>query len=194
MRRRSLLPAVLVCLCLLTVAASAQERYLGSISLVSYEFAQKGTAECNGQLLPIQQNTALFSLLGTFYGGDGIRTFALPDLRGRFAIGQGQGPGLSNYNTGDRGGVESVTLTIQQIPAHTHQAFAASTSGNTVDPTNAYWAQAPRLTLYSAATNLTPMNIGATGATGGSQPHQNQKPYLALNYVIWLQGVFPSRN
>lgn len=195
MRRRSLLPAFLLCFCLLLpVAGSAQDRYLGSISLVPWSFAQKGTASCNGQLLSIQQNQALFALLGTTYGGDGRVTFALPDLRGRFAIGFGSGPGLSTYNEGDRGGVESVTLTIAQIPAHTHQAIAASTAGNTVDPTSAYWSQAPRLTLYSAASNLTPMSQGAVGLAGGNQPHENRKPFLTLNYVIWLQGIFPSRN
>ena len=194
MRHRLPLPVILLCLALWASAASAQDRFLGSISLVPYNFAPTGSALCNGQLLLIASNTALFSLVGTYYGGDGITTFALPDLRGRMAVGMGQGPGLSPYTIGQEGGEEQVTLTLNQMPQHSHQAVASASAGNTVSPSNAYWAPGPRLLLYSAATNLTPMNAGAVGVAGGGQPHDNLKPYLTLNYVIWTVGIFPSRS
>ena len=192
--RRYLLLIALVGGLVLAPFASAQERFLGSISLVGYNFPQQGTAFCQGQLMSIAQNTALFSLLGTTYGGDGQTTFALPDLRGRVAIGMGQGQGLSPYNEGDRGGVESVTLNLSQLPAHSHSALGSTTVGNTVSPLNNHWATGPRVLLYSAAANLAPMAAGAVGSAGGSQPHDNLKPYLALNYEIWLEGIYPSRN
>ena len=194
MRRLSLLASVLLCMCLLAVSASAQERFIGSISLVPYNFNPTGTAFCNGQLMSISQNTALFSLIGTYYGGNGTSNFALPDLRGRMAVGMGQGPGLSLYDIGQYGGEEQVTLTIGQMPQHTHAAVASATAGNTVSPSGAYWAPGPRLLLYSAATNLTPMSPGAVGLAGGGQPHDNLKPYLTLNYVIWTVGIFPARS
>lgn len=190
---RRLASFLVVVVGLTIVPGAFAQRFLGSISLVGYNFAQVGTAFCDGQLLSIAENTALFSLLGTTYGGDGITTFALPDLRGRVAIGMGQGPGLSPYNEGDRGGVENVTLTIGQLPQHNHLAYGGTTVGNTVSPLNNHWATGPRVLLYSAATSLVPMSSGAVGSTGGSQPHDNLKPYLALNYVIWLEGIFPSR-
>jgi microcystin-dependent protein len=178
----------------LTASASAQERFLGSIALVPYNFAPTGTALCNGQLLSIEQNTALFSLLGTFYGGDGQTNFALPDLRGRVAIGMGQGPGLQPYVIGETGGEETVTLTINQVPVHTHTAMGSSSSGNTASPTGGYWAPRPRTLLFSAANNLVMMSPAALIPAGGNQPHDNLKPYLTLNYVIWMVGIFPSRN
>jgi microcystin-dependent protein len=193
MRRFSLLGAVL-CICMIAPAAFSQERFLGSLSLVPYNFAPKGSAFCNGQLLSIAQNQALFSLLGTQYGGDGRVTFALPDLRGRIPIGMGQGPGLSNRTIGDRGGEESVTLTVAQMPAHNHLAVASSSPGNTVSPAGNYWAPGPRMLLYSAATSLVPMNAVALANAGGNQPHDNRKPYLTLNYVIWEVGIFPARD
>lgn len=194
MRRRSLLPAVLLCIALASSMASAQQRYVGSISLVPYNFAPVGTALCNGQLLSIAQNTVLFDLIGTTYGGDGQTNFALPDLRGRVAIGMGQGPGLSNHVIGEEAGTETVTLTVSQIPSHNHSAIASTSSGNTVDPTNAYWAPGPRIFLYSSAANLTQMNPAAIGSAGSNLPHDNVKPYLTLNYVIWLFGIFPSQS
>lgn len=194
MRHRLPLPVILLCLALWASAASAQDRYIGSISLVPYNFAPLGSAFCNGQLLPIAQYAALFSLVGTYYGGNGTSVFALPDLRGRMAVGVGQGPGLSSYTIGQESGEEQVTLTINQMPQHTHQAVASASAGNTVSPSSAYWAPGPRLLLYSAATNLTAMSGLAVGAAGGGQPHDNLKPYLTLNYVIWLQGIFPSRS
>jgi microcystin-dependent protein len=193
MRRLSLLASLLLGICLLAPFASAQ-RFLGSISLVPYNFAPLGSSFCDGHLLPINQNTALFSLIGTFYGGDGITTFALPDLRGRMAIGQGQGIGLSPRTVGDSFGEESVTLTVGQLPAHSHQAVASASPGNTVSPSGAYWAPGPRLLLYSSAMSPVPMNAATVSSTGGSQPHDNRKPFLTLNYVIWLQGIFPTRS
>jgi microcystin-dependent protein len=191
MRRFSLFSAVL-CVCLFAQASFAQDRFLGSLSLVPYNFEPRGSAFCNGQLLAISQNQALFSLLGTQYGGNGITTFALPDLRGRIPIGQGQGPGLTPRSMGERGGEEFVTLTVAQMPAHNHIPVASSSPGNTVSP--AFWAPGPRMLLYSAATSLVPMHPAALANAGSNQPHDNIKPYLALNYVIWLQGIFPSRN
>jgi microcystin-dependent protein len=193
MRRCALLLVLVVGLAMVP-CASAQERFLGSISLVGYNFPQQGTAFCDGQLLSIAQNTALFSLLGTTYGGDGRTTFALPDLRGRVAIAMGQGPGLSLRNEGDRGGEETVTLTVSQLPPHSHNALASTTVGNTVSPLNNHWATGPRVLLYSASAPNMQMSSGAVGSTGGSQPHDNLKPYLGLNYEIWLVGIFPSRN
>lgn len=177
----------------LVSAVSAQDRYLGSISLVPYNFAPRGSAFCNGQLLAIQSNTALFSLLGTYYGGDGIRTFALPDLRGRVAIGMGTGPGLTRRDLGEVGGEENVTLLVSQLPAHTHAALASTMPGNTVSPAGAYWATGPRVLLYSGATNLQFMSPFAVNNAGGGMPHENRKPFLTMNYVIWLQGIFPPR-
>jgi microcystin-dependent protein len=193
MRRFSLLGAIL-CICMIAPAAFSQNRYIGSLSLVPYNFAPRNSALCNGQLLPIAQNTALFSLIGTYYGGDGRVTFALPDLRGRIPMGQGNGPGLTPRSMGELGGEEQVTLTLNQLPSHTHNAVASSTAGNTPSPAGAYWAPGPRLLLYSGATSLVPMNPTALSLAGGGQPHDNQKPYLTLNYVIWLQGIFPPRN
>jgi len=141
---------VLGVLGILTLSATASaQRYLGSISLVPYNFAPQGSAFCDGSLLPISQYTALFSLLGTTYGGDGQSTFALPDLRGRVAIGMGQSPGTSNYVIGQSGGEETITLTTEQLPVHMHPAFAASSSSNTANPAGAYWAPRPRTLLFS---------------------------------------------
>lgn len=174
-------------------AAHAQaEPFLGQIMIVPYNFAPVGWFSCNGQLLSISQYTALFSLLGTMYGGDGITTFALPDLQGRAPIGWGQGPGLSSYTIGDKGGVEQVTLTLAQIPAHSHVPMGTSSPASTGSPAGAYWA-VPRALLYSAAAPSVAMNEAALGSTGGGQPHDNMKPYLVLTYVIAYQGIFPSR-
>ncbi len=192
--RRLILLCVALCFTSLVPLAFGQERFLGSISLVGYNFAQVGTVACNGQLLPISQFTALFELIGTTYGGDGVQTFAVPDLRGRVPIGQGQGLGLSNKIIGQSAGEEQVTLTVNQLPGHTHQATGSSAAGNTVSPSGAYWALGPRLNLYSSATSLVAMNPATTTQVGGNQPHDNVKPYLALNYEIWVEGIFPSRD
>jgi microcystin-dependent protein len=195
MRRSGLLLLLASVFCLFSSpAAHAQiSPYVGQIMIVGFNFPPKGWAYCNGQLLSISANTALFSLLGTTYGGDGVHTFALPDLQGRVPIGQGQGPGLQPYVMGENGGEESVTLLVSQIPSHTHTAIGAASTANTGSPANAYWAT-PRVLLYSAAAPNAAMNSGALGSTGGGLPSENRKPFLVMNYVIALQGVFPPRS
>jgi len=171
------------------------EPFFGEIRLVPYNFAMRGWAFCQGQLLSIAQNTALFSLLGTTYGGNGVTTFALPDLRGRVALHVGQGPGLSPYDLGQVGGTETVTLTSSQLAAHNHRAFCSIGPGNQYQPNGGVWAvdaaQNPQYGTTKAAGSMAANVVGAAG--GGGQPHNNIQPYLALNYVIALQGIFPSR-
>jgi microcystin-dependent protein len=155
-------------------------------------FAPRGWALCNGQLLSIAQNTALFSLLGTTYGGNGQTTFGLPDLRGRVPIHFGQGPGLSSYVQGQTGGVESVTLIPQQIPAHNHSLACSSDDANAGSPANNFPAAVAN-PIYSNAQNAA-LAANAISTVGGSQPHENRQPYQTLNFCIALQGIFPSRN
>jgi microcystin-dependent protein len=193
--QRNLILFLLSLMVPLAIPAAAQEPFLGEIDLVAFNFSPKGWAACNGQLLPINQNQALFALLGTTYGGNGQTTFALPDLRGRHAIGFGQGSGLASYSQGQVGGEESVTLTVGQLPAHTHTAQASSAPGTSPGPGGNYWASQNQVFLYSnAPSGTTAMAASAIGATGGGQPHDNMPPYLVLNYIIALQGIFPSRN
>jgi microcystin-dependent protein len=165
------------------------EPFLGQILLFAGNFAPSGWALCNGQLLSIQQNTALFSILGTTYGGNGQTNFALPDLRGRAPIHMGQGPGLSNYPEGEVGGVESVTLIASQMPAHTHAQPATAADEGTNRPNAAVPARGGVYAATSDGSALAP-----TSAAGGSQPHENRPPFLVMNYCIALQGIFPSRN
>jgi microcystin-dependent protein len=177
--------------------------FLGQISLFSCNFAPQGWAMCQGQLLSIAQNTALFSLLGTNFGGDGRTTFALPDLRSRAPLGFGQGPGLSNYAIGETGGVEAVAINSGSYPAHSHGLFAAASAGTANAPGGAIEAEGQtggrggsvNLALYSASgtpTTLAPAAL--TAAAGGGQPHNNLQPYLVLNFCIALQGIFPARS
>ncbi len=173
--------------------------FLGEIRMFGGNFAPVGWAFCQGQLLPISQNTALFSLLGTTYGGDGVQTFALPDLRGRVPLGMGQGPGLSPYVEGQAGGAETVTLTTPQMPAHSHTVAATETQ-STTDPKGAVPANTQPPTpgtppkVYGASPDgKTTMNSAMIGITGGNLPITVQQPYLAVNYIIALQGIFPSR-
>ncbi|MEQ1822294.1 MAG: tail fiber protein [Fimbriimonadaceae bacterium] len=169
--------------------------YIGELKLVPYNFAPRGWAFCAGQLLPIAQNTALFSLLGTTYGGNGVSTFGLPDLRGRIVVHPGQGPGLSNYDQGERAGVESVTLTQSQIPAHNHLVQVNGNPPTQATAPGAFAAQTAGTVGNTYGTVTTGNMPSATIATvGGSQPHSNEQPYLTLNYVIALEGVFPPRN
>jgi microcystin-dependent protein len=172
------------------------EPYLGQLMLVPFNFAPRGWAFCNGQILSIAQNTALFSLIGNFYGGDGITTFALPDLRSRVPIHMGEGVGLSSYTLAENGGVESVTLTVNQIPAHSHGVNATANKGNKASPIGAYpAADAAGVTAeYNNGAPTGEMNAGVIATAGGSQPHENRQPFLVLNWVIALQGIFPSRN
>ena len=160
-------------------------------------FAPRGWAFCSGQLLPIAQNTALFSILGTTYGGNGQTTFALPDLRGRAPVHGGQGPGLSTYTIGEQGGTESVTLLSTQMPAHTHTLQADQNAADSTDPAahlmgNIGVGQTP--TQYSSGSANTAMNPTSIGPAGGSQPHANMQPFLCVNFIIALEGIYPSRN
>ena len=173
------------------------EPFLGQIILFAGNFAPRGWAFCNGQLLSPNQNSALFSILGTIYGGDGRTTFALPDLRGRVPISPGQGPGLSNYKLGAKGGVEEVVLTEGQLPSHKHGAVAHAANpvgrgGESDSPNNHYWAVEGK---YATNKN-TEMATDAveTLSTGGGLAHENRQPYLAVNYIIALQGTYPSRS
>jgi microcystin-dependent protein len=172
------------------------EPFIGQIQIFPYNFAPRGWAFCQGQILSIAQNTALFSLLGTTFGGNGQTTFALPDLRGRVAVGAGQGPGLGNYTLGELTGVENETMTVNQMPAHNHtfNIHVNSSEGGTNSPAGGYLGKADP-GPYAATTDNT--NMGAqppTGLAGGSQPFSILQPLLCLNYCIALQGIFPSRN
>jgi microcystin-dependent protein len=190
------------------------EPFLSQILIWPPNFAPQGWAFCAGQILPISQYTALFSLLGTTYGGDGRTTFALPDLRSRVPLGAGQGTGLSNYDLGSLGGLESVQLSAGALPSHTHSASpnlsvqmpAVGGVGTTNAPSPSVSPAAPTdagrnpLNIYSnqsAATTLGKPTVSGSvtiGATGNGQAHENRQPFLALNYIIALQGIFPSRN
>jgi microcystin-dependent protein len=168
--------------------------FVGEIRLFGGNFAPQGWALCDGRLLAIAQNTALFSLLGTNYGGDGRTTFALPDLRGRAPIHMGQGSGLTPRSIGYASGRETVALTAQECPAHSHTASGAS-GANQPSPVGNFWSTDPNgnTAAYSTTANSV-MAPGAIGATGAGQPHENMQPYLAVNYIIALAGVFPPRN
>lgn len=173
--------------------------FVAEIRMFPFNFAARGWAWCNGQLLPIAQNTALFSLIGTIYGGNGTTTFALPNLMGSAAICQGQGPGLSPRDIGETGGTQTVTLITSQMPAHTHAA-SGKTTGGQANPTNMVWgtsnAAKVAANFYApvgagAAVN---MNGAALASAGGSQPHNNMMPYNTLYFNIALQGVYPPRS
>lgn len=173
--------------------------FLAEIRVFGFNFAPTGWAQCNGQLLPISQNTALFSLLGTMYGGDGRTTFALPDLQGMAAIDAGQGAGLSSYVPGQSGGEPAVTLLVSEIPTHQHAASALAGNGDQSSPQNTAWAQAgtgrQSASIYTANTGSNvPLNPQAFAPAGGSQPHNNMPPYLTLNFCIALQGIYPTRS
>ena len=164
------------------------EPFLAEIKIVSFNFAPKGWAQCNGQILPINQNQALFSLLGTTYGGNGQTTFALPDLRSRAPVHEGGGIVL-----GQRTGEENHTLLQGEMPAHTHTANGVTPNGNTPVPTADIFA-AETTALYGPTSNLVPLAAGTMSPIGGSQPHNNMQPFLTLNFCIALQGIFPSHN
>jgi microcystin-dependent protein len=166
------------------------EPFLAEVRIFPYNFAPRGWAFCNGQILPINQNTALFSLLGTTYGGNGQTTFALPNLQGRTPIGFGQGPGLSDYVLGEEGGEEAVTLKTQQLQSHTHSLMASSSAGTTGVPGGSVALATTAAPVYAPAQNLVTM-----GTVGGAGPsHENRQPYTVLNFCIAVQGIFPSRN
>jgi microcystin-dependent protein len=171
------------------------DQFLAEIRIFPFAFAPKGWAFCDGQLMPISQNTALFSLLGTFYGGDGKSTFALPNMQGNVPIQQGQGKGLSEYFLGQFSGTPSVTLLQTEMPLHTHTVQAAPTivAGDTnIAPANAF-AKSSQGNVYTPAANLTQLNFQAITIMGSDFPHNNMMPYLTLNFCIALQGIFPAR-
>lgn len=171
------------------------DQYLGEIRMFAGNFAPYGWALCNGQTLSISQNTALFSLIGTYYGGDGVTTFALPNLQSRAPIHQGQGVGLSPYVVGQNGGFESVTLGTGQIPQHNHLVATNNGPGNNIHPANAILASTTSDKPYtSAASDGSTLNTNAVSFTGSSQPHANIQPYLCITFIIALQGIYPSRN
>jgi microcystin-dependent protein len=164
------------------------EPFLAEIKIVGFTFAPRGWAQCDGQILPINQYQALYSLLGTTYGGDGRTSFALPDLRGRTPIHVGNG-----HNQGQKSGSETDTLTVQQIPQHRHTVNASSSDATTNVPTGNVPAAATTF-AYAEPSGLTGMNAGVIQSAGGGQSHNNMQPFLTLNFVIALQGLFPSRN
>ena len=181
------------------------EGVLAVVTMVAYDFAPKSWAYCNGQILPIAQNQALFSLLGTTFGGNGVNTFALPNMQSRVPVGTGQGGGLSNYTLGETIGTETVTLSINNVPAHTHNGNIsvtprAGTSNDDRSPSGTYPGTAANgyATTATAGTSMivpTPKIISQTiGTAGSSQPFEILTPYLVLNYVICMYGIFPSRN
>lgn len=170
------------------------EPFVGEIRMFGFNFAPQGWALCNGQTLPINQNQALFSLLGTTYGGDGTTTFALPDLQSRVAVHQGQSPGLSAYGIGQAGGAESVTLLPAQMPAHTHSVHASGGPAEAQRPGGRALARASTDIYVAKPDGSTVMNAGMLGDAGGSDPHPNIQPYLVLNFCIALQGIFPAQS
>jgi microcystin-dependent protein len=186
------------------------EVFLGMIAIFGFNFNPRGWQLCAGQLLAISQNTALFSLLGTNYGGNGQTTFGLPDLRGRTAVGMGSGPGLSNYTLGEQGGSESNTIQVTQMPAHTHTAtatsastlFAEATAANAGNPAgkmlasgqDIYATENPANNRSMSSQAVTTSTTVQVAIAGGSQPVPNIQPFLAVNYCIAIQGIFPSRN
>jgi microcystin-dependent protein len=169
--------------------------FLGEIRIVGFNFAPVGWALCNGQLLPISQNTALFSLLGTYYGGDGKTTFALPNLQSRVPLHAGQGPGLPAYVQGQFGGSPTATLQIAHLPSHNHYLNCVGIGGNVASPVGAFPAVESTGTSldYSTASATGQMSPAAIAPTGSGQPLSVEPPYLCLNFIIALQGIFPSR-
>ncbi|QWT18979.1 tail fiber protein [Bacillus sp. NP157] len=172
--------------------------YLGQIMMAGFGFAQRYFAQCNGQILPISQNTALFSLLGVQYGGNGSVTFGLPDLRGRVPVGAGasqdQAWQPAAYAQGALAGTETVTLTTSEMPAHGHQVSATTAAGAGRSPSNQIYASTTgQEALYASPGAQVVLNPACVSPAGGSQPHENMQPYLAINFVIALNGIYPSR-
>jgi microcystin-dependent protein len=182
-----------------------QDAYLSNVTIFAGNFAPRGWAFCQGQLMSIANYTALFALIGTTYGGDGINTFALPDMRGRAAVHAGQAPGLSSYILGQRAGTESVTLVVGNLPSHTHPLVSATgkptannTAGTVANPQGAVSAKLAATNIFNTASAGSVMGVSTcntvTAPTGGSVPIAILSPYLAMNYIIALEGIFPSRN
>lgn len=170
------------------------EPFIAEVRIFAGNFAPRGWAFCNGQTLPIDQNTALFSLIGTIYGGDGRTTTALPDLQGRSPMHPGRGPGLSARRLGETGGTEETTLTAAQIPAHTHELRAGTSPATAFSPsTTTGLARSVGGAGYGASPDVS-LAAAAVTSAGGAQPHNNRQPYLALNFIIALAGLYPSRS
>jgi microcystin-dependent protein len=168
--------------------------FLGEVRVFGFNFPPRGWAVCNGAVLPLAQNTALFSLLGVFYGGNGLSTFGLPDLRGRAALGTGQGPGLSDRQLGQLTGAATHTLTAAEVPAHSHTLNAtASATSSVPGPTLSLANTGNGAPAYRIPGTVVPMSAASLASAGGSQPHENRQPYLGLMFCIALQGVFPPR-
>lgn len=170
------------------------EPFVAEIRIFAGNFAPRGWAFCNGQLLPISQNTALFSLIGTTYGGDGRTTTALPNLEGRAPMHPGRGPGLTDRRLGQRGGVEMVTLSEAQMPNHTHTLRAANDIADSPVAVGNSFALVAGGQIYQTSSNLVPMADQALPSTGGSQAHNNIQPFLTMNFIIALVGLYPSRS
>lgn len=167
------------------------EAYIGQIIPFAGNYAIQGWAVCDGQILPIQQYTALYAVIGTTYGGDGVTNFALPDLRARVPLHAGVGPGRSNRPLGSTGGQESVTLQTQQLPPHGHAVVAYSQGGTARGPSNSFLANASA--VYNLTADGTTLNTGAVAQTGGGQAHDNMPPFATLNFLICIEGLFPPR-
>ena len=198
MRSTRLGSAVLAIAATLGVAQQAQaqaEPFIGQIMCAAFNFAPRGWAALNGQLLPIQQNVALFALLGTTYGGNGQTTFGLPDMRSRVMVHTGQGPGLSFRNLGEQGGTENTTLNTANMPPHSHSVapLASSSDANSISPTGKAPATKARTTLYADATPGNTMAATQSSVAGGGQPFNNMQPFVTVNCFIALEGIFPSR-
>jgi microcystin-dependent protein len=190
---------ILICFLLgqITLTHAQTEGFIGEIRMFAGNFAPRGWALCEGQLLPISQNQALFSILGTTYGGDGRTTFALPDMRGRVVAGTGRGSGLTDRRLGQKFGSENNTLNTTQLPSHNHSSAiqAVSDVGNTNDPTGNYFANTGLFdNEYRSTGTVVNMRSGTTGNQGSSQPVNNVQPTIVINYIICLQGIFPSRS
>lgn len=172
------------------------EPFIAEIRIFAGNFAPRGWAFCDGQLLPISQNTALFSLIGTTYGGDGRSTTALPNLQGRAPMHPGRGPGLTSRRLGQRGGTEEITLTEAQMPNHQHTLMASGRSGNSTNPSNRALARTSVGTAYqqNTTTNLVDLNAASLPNTGGIESHNNLQPFLTMNFIIALVGLYPSRS
>jgi microcystin-dependent protein len=170
------------------------EPFVGEIRMFAGNFPPSGWAFCDGTPMPISENEILFQLIGTIYGGDGESTFNLPDMRGRLPMHMGTGPEGTTYQIGESAGVETVTLTVQQIPVHTHALLGSKDTGSNPNPINNVLAASNTVSMYKAAAVTGALNAQSAGPAGGSQPHENMQPYLGINFIISLFGVYPSPN